>query len=73
MIPAISLQGVSKQYDAFALQDVDLLLPEGQVMGLIGVNGAGKSTLLRLLMGLIRADRGEVRCSGKRCRMLRSR
>ena len=37
MIPAISLQGVSKQYDAFALQDVDLLLPEGQVMGLIGV------------------------------------
>jgi len=65
MIPAISLQGVSKQYDAFALQDVDLLLPEGQVMGLIGVNGAGKSTLLRLLMGLIRADRGEVRVFGQ--------
>lgn len=65
MITAISLQGVTKQYDTFALQDVDLSLPEGQVMGLIGINGAGKSTLLRLLMGLIRADRGEVRVFGQ--------
>jgi len=66
MTPAIALQGVCKQYDGFALRDVDLTLPEGQVMGLVGVNGAGKSTLLRLLMGLVRADGGEVRVFGQR-------
>ena len=66
MNPAIEMQGVCKQYDGFALRDVDLTLPDGQVMGLVGVNGAGKSTLLRLLMGLVRADGGEVRVFGQR-------
>lgn len=66
MTPAIALEGVRKQYDEFALHDIDLELPEGQVMGLVGVNGAGKSTLLRLLMGLVRADGGKVEVFGQR-------
>ena len=66
MSPAIALKGVCKRYDAFALHDIDLELPTGQVMGLVGVNGAGKSTLLRLLMGLVRADGGEVEVLGQR-------
>lgn len=66
MMPAIALQGVRKQYDDFALHDIDLVLPAGQVMGLVGVNGAGKSTLLRLLMGLVRADGGTVDVLGQR-------
>lgn len=66
MNPAIALKGVHKQYGEFALRDIDLELPTGQVMGLVGVNGAGKSTLLRLLMGLIRADGGEVEVLGQR-------
>jgi len=66
MNPAIALKGVRKRYDAFALHDIDLELPTGQVMGLVGVNGAGKSTLLRLLMGLVRADGGEVEVLGQR-------
>lgn len=66
MSAAIALKGVCKQYDEFALRDIDLELPAGQVMGLVGVNGAGKSTLLRLLMGLIRADGGEVEVLGQR-------
>ncbi len=66
MSPAIALKGVCKQYDGFALRDIDLELPTGQVMGLVGVNGAGKSTLLRLLMGLIRADGGEVEVLAQR-------
>lgn len=66
MNPAIALKGVHKQYAEFALRDIDLELPVGQVMGLVGVNGAGKSTLLRLLMGLIRADGGEVEVLGQR-------
>jgi ABC-2 type transport system ATP-binding protein len=66
MTPAIALQGVRKRYRDFALHDIDLELPTGQVMGLVGVNGAGKSTLLRLLMGLVRADGGEVAVLGQR-------
>lgn len=64
--PAIALQGVHKRYGDFALRDVDLVVPTGQIMGLIGVNGAGKSTLLRLLIGLIRADGGSVEVFGQR-------
>ena len=66
MNPAIALKGVRKEYGEFALRDIDLELPVGQVMGLVGVNGAGKSPLLRLLMGLVRADGGEVEVSGQR-------
>ena len=66
MTPAIALKGVHKRYDDFALHDIDLELPAGQVMGLVGVNGAGKSTLLRMLMGLVRADGGEVEVLGQR-------
>jgi len=66
MTAAITLTGVRKRYDEFALHDIDLELPVGQVMGLVGVNGAGKSTLLRMLMGLIRADGGEVEVLGQR-------
>ena len=66
MTAALSLRGVSKAYDDFHLQDIDLALPVGQVMGLVGVNGAGKSTLLRILMGLVQADSGEVDIRGHR-------
>ncbi|MEW8080105.1 MAG: ATP-binding cassette domain-containing protein, partial [Candidatus Thiodiazotropha endolucinida] len=40
------------------LQDVDIVLERGEMLGLIGPNGAGKSTLLRLLAGVIEADTG---------------
>ena len=65
MTLAIALEGVCKQYDEFALRAIDLTLPQGQVMGLVGVNGAGKSTLLRMLMGLVRADGGKVEVLGQ--------
>ena len=63
---AFSLSGIAKRYPHFALQDITLDLPEGQVMGLVGVNGAGKTTLLRLLTGLAAADTGEVTVLGHR-------
>lgn len=63
---AFSLNGVAKRYPHFELQDVSLTLPEGQVMGLVGVNGAGKTTLLRLITGIAAADAGEVRVLGHR-------
>jgi ABC-2 type transport system ATP-binding protein len=64
MTAALTLSGVCKRYPAFALEDVDLALPEGEIMGLVGVNGAGKSTLLRLLGGLALPDRGTIEVLG---------
>lgn len=66
MTPAFSLSGITKRYPHFALQDISLEMPEGQVMGLVGVNGAGKTTLLRLLTGLAAPDAGEVTVLGHR-------
>ena len=66
MTLAFSLSGVGKCYPHFALKDITLDLPEGQVMGLVGVNGAGKTTLLRLLTGLAGADAGDVTVLGHR-------
>ena len=63
--PAIRLRHVGKRYSHFTLHDVTLDVPCGRVLGLIGPNGAGKSTLLRILMGLVRADTGEVTVLGR--------
>ena len=64
MTLAFSLKGVSKRYDPFVLEALDLDLPEGQIMGLVGVNGAGKTTLLRLLAGLTLPDTGTISVLG---------
>lgn len=64
MTAAFTLSGVSKRYPHFSLQDIRLSLPEGQIMGLVGVNGAGKTTLLRILTGLARPDSGSVEVLG---------
>ncbi len=63
---AIALNGVRKTYAEFSLEAIDLELPVGQVMGLVGVNGAGKSTLFRILTGLIQPDEGQVEVCGYR-------
>ena len=56
-----SLTEVSKRFgDVEALRGVTMTLPTG-IVGLLGPNGAGKSTLFRLLLGLDRADVGEIR------------
>ncbi|MBZ5577423.1 MAG: ABC transporter ATP-binding protein [Acidobacteriia bacterium] len=63
---AIELRGVGKNYRYFTLNNIDLKVPEGQIMGLIGPNGAGKSTTIRILLGLVHQDSGEVRVLGHR-------
>jgi ABC-2 type transport system ATP-binding protein len=60
-VPAIRVQGVGKSFEhTCALEDIDLVVNEGEVRGLLGPNGAGKTTLLRILFGLIQADAGSV-------------
>lgn len=61
---AIELRGVTKKYRYFTLDKINLTLPRGQIMGLIGANGAGKSTTIRVLMGLVHQDSGEARVLG---------
>lgn len=57
----VTLENVSKQYSERLLLDhVDLLINEGERIGLIGVNGSGKTTLLRIIAGLEPPDSGNV-------------
>jgi ABC-2 type transport system ATP-binding protein len=63
--PVIALRGVHKAFRFFTLQDVNIELAPGQIMGFVGPNGAGKSTTIRILMGLLRADAGAVRVLGR--------
>lgn len=60
----LELRGVGKNYGSFALRDVDLSVPKGCIMGLVGQNGAGKTTLLKLILNLIARDSGEISVLG---------
>lgn len=63
----ITLRGVGHTYtgaDAPALDDIDLVLPAGATVALVGENGAGKTTLTAVLLGLLAPERGEVLVDG---------
>lgn len=62
---ALELQGVCKRYPGFSLEDLNLTLPQGCIMGLVGENGAGKSTTIRLILDLIRRDGGSITLLGQ--------
>lgn len=62
----ISLNHLSKRYDAnFVVDDVDLSVSEGEIVGLLGPNGAGKTTTLRMIAGVLPPSRGSVSINGK--------
>jgi ABC-2 type transport system ATP-binding protein len=61
---SVKLTHVGKDYPFFSLNDVSLDIPRGSIMGFIGRNGAGKSTTIRIILGLLRQDRGEVEVLG---------
>lgn len=63
---AASARGLRKGFDGRAvLQDLDWVVPEGRVIGLLGRNGAGKTTLLRCLLGLSQVDAGSIEVLGE--------
>ena len=65
MTDIITATGLVKTFGSTrALDGLDLSLRQGEVHGFLGPNGAGKTTTLRILLGLLRADAGEVRLLG---------
>lgn len=62
----VDIKGVSRSFGKkVALDEVDLSVPKGSVVGLVGENGAGKTTLLKHVLGLFKARTGTVRVFGK--------
>ena len=51
--------------DFWALKDINLSIPKGEVFGLVGLNGAGKSTLLKIITGTMTPSTGQVTLEGK--------
>ena len=62
---ALEIRGLTKHFADFTLEDLNLTLPGGCILGLIGENGAGKSTTVRLILGMLRADSGTVTILGR--------
>src|SRR5947209_4984079 len=61
----IEVHHLRKKYEGtVALENLDLVVPRGEVYGLIGPNGAGKTTLIRILATLLEPTYGEVRING---------
>ncbi|MEO3748234.1 ABC transporter ATP-binding protein [Plantactinospora sp. B5E13] len=66
MTAAIDIQHLDKSFGRVkALNGLDLSVETGHVHGFLGPNGAGKSTTIRVLLGLLRADSGQVRMLGR--------
>ena len=68
---AMNMVGISpksdvlRKHEFWAVENMDLELRRGEVLGLIGPNGCGKSTLLRLLAGILPLDKGEIQSRGR--------
>jgi len=60
----LEIQGLGKHFSEFEISDVTFSLEKGYVMGLIGPNGSGKTTTIKLIMNLLKKDRGEVKVFG---------
>ncbi len=67
----LSATGLQKAYGARkVVKDVSLSVAQGEVVGLLGPNGAGKTTSFYMLVGLLRADAGEITINGERVERL---
>ena len=63
---ALEIRNLKRRQGDFSLDGIDLTLPSGCIMGLIGENGAGKTTTIKLALDMIKKDGGTVRMLGKK-------
>ena len=61
---SIEIRNLSKSFDRFRLEDVNLTLPRGSIMGVIGENGAGKTTTIKLMLNQLKANAGQITILG---------
>ncbi|MFD7788866.1 ATP-binding cassette domain-containing protein, partial [Streptomyces nojiriensis] len=62
----LEVTGLRRSYGAVrAVDDVSFVLPEGGSLGIVGESGSGKTTTARIVVGLERADEGEVQVGGR--------
>lgn len=62
----IEIKNLKKKFDdKFELGEIDITIPKGVIVGLIGENGAGKTTLIKLMLNIIKSDNGEIKIFGK--------
>lgn len=62
----IEIKNLKKKYDdKFELGKIDISIPKGTIVGLIGENGAGKTTLIKSMLNIIKIDGGEIKIFGK--------
>jgi ABC-2 type transport system ATP-binding protein len=62
----LEVDGLTKRYgDKLALSNLSFAVRPGEVYGFVGANGAGKTTAMRIMLGVLRADSGEVRWQGR--------
>ena len=64
MTNCIEIKGLCKSYGDFALKNINLTLPGGSILGLIGENGAGKTTTIKCILNLIARDAGTITLLG---------
>lgn len=62
---ALEIRGLTRSFDGFTLDNLNLTLPSGCIMGLIGENGAGKSTTIRLILDMLHRDSGTITILGR--------
>ena len=62
---ALEIRNLTRHFGDFTLNSLNLTLPGGCILGLIGENGAGKSTTIRLILGMLRPDGGTVTILGR--------
>lgn len=61
---AIAVNGLTKKYDGFTLDNVSFVVPKGSIMGFIGQNGAGKTTTIKALLNIFTPDGGTIEMLG---------
>ena len=57
----LEVTNLNKKYSDFELKNINIKLPKGMIMGLIGENGAGKSTAIKSILNVINTDSGEIK------------
>ena len=68
--PLVEMRNIEKFYGrVHALRNVNLTIPRGEIVGLLGDNGAGKSTLIKVLSGAVPYTSGEIRINGREVKL----